>query len=325
MKNSAITFVPKLFIFTWFLLTFGFDGQSQTRKLVSQFSHFQNYFSPALTGYEGSNLRGFVRNQWLGMEGAPKTAFLSTELDFGQLAGLEDPALMGKNALSASILSEGYGAFRENEFILSYASRIRLSQTHNLRLGVGVVHQTVRLDGSSMTWEEQNDPVLGKYLGQFSNLQVIDFNLGLALTHEKYYFSYGMHRVNGGQLTKGDRFMNAYPSEKMIQVGVRESLNPDLALIFNGFYRSRKDLPDMIEFNVKALLKNKVWVGGGQRVDYATNLNFGVISSGLRIGYLYELPVQKSYLMPGGTHEITVVFQLFDSKLPKNTKQTLIW
>jgi type IX secretion system PorP/SprF family membrane protein len=301
------------------------DASAQTRKFTSQFSHFQGYFNPGLAGYEGSTVRGFVRNQWAGMEGAPKTFFVSTEVDFGEIAGLEDPGLMGKNAISVSILSESNGAFRENEFIVSYASRIRLSESHNLRLGVGVIHQSVRLDGNALTWEEQNDPAFGEYLGQFSNMQVVDFNVGLAVTHKKYYISYGIHRVNGGQLTKGDHFMNAYPAEKMFQFGVRESLTDQLALIINGFYRSRKDLPQVMELNVKALLMNKVWIGAGQRVSYATNFNFGVLTQNMRIGYLYELPVQKSYLIPGGTHEITAVINLFNSFQPRNQREILIW
>lgn len=301
------------------------DVTAQTRKFTSQFSHFQAYFNPGLAGYEGSTLRGFVRNQWSGMEGAPKTYFFSAEVDFGEMAGLEDPALMGKNALSASVLSESHGAFRENELILAYASRIRLSESHNLRLGAGVIHQSVRMDGNALTWEEQNDPAFGEYVGQFSDMQVVDFNIGLALTHKKYYLSYGIHRVNGGQLTKGDQFMNAYPAEKMVQFGVRESLTDQLALIINGFYRSRKDLPEVMELNVKALLMNRMWVGAGQRVGYATNFNFGILTQNMRIGYLYELPVQKSYLLPGGTHEITAVFNLFNSFEPRHQREIMIW
>ncbi|SHO65429.1 type IX secretion system membrane protein PorP/SprF, partial [Algoriphagus zhangzhouensis] len=66
-------------------------GYSQSTKYISQFSHFQSYFNPGLTGYEGSTVRGFVRNQWSGFEGAPKTYFFSTELDFGELSGERDP------------------------------------------------------------------------------------------------------------------------------------------------------------------------------------------------------------------------------------------
>lgn len=307
------------------LVALGVDADAQTRKITSQFSHFQAYFNPGLVGYEGSTVRGFVRNQWAGMEGAPKTFFFSTEVDFGEMAGLEDPALMGKNAISASVLSESNGAFRENEFIISYASRIRLSESHNLRLGAGVIHQSIRLDGNSLTWEEQNDPAFGDFIGQFSNLQVVDFNIGLAFTHKNYYVSYGIHRVNGGQLAKGDKFIDGYPAEKMIQFGARAPMTDQLALITNGFYRSRKDLPEVIEFNVKALMMNKVWIGVGQRVSYATNFNFGFLTPNMRIGYLYELPVQKSYLMPGGTHEISAVISLFKSNQPRYQEGIPIW
>jgi type IX secretion system PorP/SprF family membrane protein len=181
------------------------------------------------------------------------------------------------------------------------------------------------MDGNALTWEEQNDPAFGEYVGQFSDMQVVDFNIGLALTHKKYYLSYGIHRVNAGQLTKGDQFMNAYPAEKMVQFGVRESLTDQLALIINGFYRSRKDLPEVMELNVKALLMNKMWVGAGQRVGYATNFNFGILTQNMRIGYLYELPVQKTYLLPGGTHEITAVFNLFNSFEPRHQREIMIW
>lgn len=309
-----------------FLLLHGLSV-AQSRKNISQFSHFQSYFNPGLTGYEGSTVRGFVRNQWLGFEGAPRTFFFSTELDFGELSGEADPALMGKNAVSINLLHDTYGAFRDNELMISYASRVRLTENHNLRLGVGVNYQTIRLDGNAMTIEEQNDPTLGKYIGSFSNMQFLDANIGMALTHRKYYFSYGIHRINGGKASRGDNFMEGYPAEQFIQAGFRESVTPNLAIITNAFFRSRKDLPNVLEMNIKALLMDKVWVGGGHRIDYATNLQAGILTPKLRIGYLYEFPMGSSYLLPGNTHEFTVTLNLFKSndrnKFEKD--EILIW
>ncbi len=77
-------------------------------------------------------------------------------------------------------------------------------------------------------------------------MQVVDFNLGLALTHSNYYVSYGMHRVAGGKITSGDEFMNGYPTSNVIQGGYREALSPNLAVIFNAFYRTQKDLNDKL-------------------------------------------------------------------------------
>jgi type IX secretion system PorP/SprF family membrane protein len=320
---KSLKYLPIL-IFSLFLNSF---SEAQTRKNISQFSHFQSYFNPGLTGYEGSTVRGFVRNQWAGFEGAPQTYFFSTEIDLGEIAGELDPALMGKNAISVNLLHDTYGAFRDNEIMVSYASRVRLTENHNLRLGVGVNYQTVRLDGNAMTTEEQNDPALGLHFGGFSNIQFLDANIGIALTHRQYYFSYALHRINGGKFSSGDNFMDGYPAEQFVQVGFREAVTPNLAIITNAFFRSRKDLPNIMELNVKALLMDKVWVGAGHRINYASNLQFGFLTNRMKIGYLYEFPMGRSYLLPGSTHEFTVALNLFKdnakNKFPKD--EVLIW
>jgi type IX secretion system PorP/SprF family membrane protein len=298
---------------------------AQTRKYVSQFSHFQSYFNPALSGYEGSILRGLVRNQWAGFEGAPKTYFFSAELDFAEMGGERDPALTGKNALSLNLLNDTYGAFRENELTVAYASRVRLTNSHNLRLGVGVSYQSVRLDGNALTSEQASDPTIGQYIGTFSDMQVIDFNIGLALTHEQYYVSYGVHRVNGGAIQKGDEFMDGYPAEQMIQAGFREAVTPDFSIIANGFFRSRKDLPNVTELNLKALLMDKVWIGAGHRFEYANNIQFGLLTKRLRIGYVYEFPLSGTYLMRNSTHEFTAILSLFRDNQKSHSREVLMW
>lgn len=320
--------MKQIYFIGWALLVgmvLSLESFGQSTKYISQFSHFQSYFNPGLTGYEGSTIRGFVRNQWSGFEGAPRTYYFSTELDFGELSGESDPELTGKNAVSLNLLHDTYGAFRETELMLNYASRVRLSEKHNLRLGAGVSYQSIRLDGNSLTTEEQNDPTLGQYVGQFSNQNIVDFNLGIALTHAKYYVSYGMHRVNGGKISSGDEFMEGYPASSMVQAGFREAISPNLSVITNVFYRSQKDLPDLKEFNLKVLLMNKIWVGGGHRIDFATNLQVGVLTNKLRIGYVYEFPMGGSYQLPGQIHEFSAVFNLFRDNQPTEKRPVSMW
>ncbi|WP_425638156.1 PorP/SprF family type IX secretion system membrane protein [Algoriphagus yeomjeoni] len=316
----------KYIVAAFFLMIGGLSQvQAQSRKYVSSFNLFQSYYNPGLTGYEGSTVRGFVRNQWSGVDGAPKTYFFSTELDFGELAGEEDPALMGKNAVSVNVLYDTYGAFRETELTLGYASRIRLSETHNLRLGAGLNYQSVRLDGNALTTEEQNDPTLGQYVGQFSNMNVVDFNLGIALTHANYYISYGIRRVNGGKITSGDEFMDAYPASSIFQAGYRSAVSDNLAVIVNGMYSTQKNQDDNIELNIKALMMDRIWLGIGHRIDYATNAQFGVVTNRLRVGYVYEFPTGGGYNLPGNTHEFTAIFNLFRDNVRTDSQQVLMW
>ncbi|MDN3671080.1 type IX secretion system membrane protein PorP/SprF [Echinicola jeungdonensis] len=298
---------------------------AQSRKYISQFNFFQSYFNPGLTGYEGSAVRGFVRNQWGGFEGAPKTMFFSAELDFAELQGRENPALMGKNAASVNLLFDNYGAFRETSLILGYASRIRLTEKHNLRMGAGINYTSVRLDGASLTVEQQNDDLLGQYMNGFSDMQILDFNLGLALSHEKYYLSYAMHQVNGGNISKGDEFLEGRPINYIVQAGYREALSNDLSVIGNFFFRKQKDLPDNIEFNLKALMKDKLYVGLGHRVDYASNIQAGFLLKNVRLGYVYEFPTNRSFHLPGNTHEFMAIFHLFRTNERKYPEEVLIW
>ncbi len=323
MKNSQTQKTVYLFLLMLALQTTYL--QAQSRKYISQFSHFQSYFNPGLTGYEGSALRGFVRNQWSGMEGAPKTYFISAEIDFSETKGLEDPALMGKNAFSLNLLHDTYGAFKETELLLAYASRVRLTARHQLRLGAGLNYQTIRLDGNALTSEQAGDPLIGQYVGGFSDMQIFDFNLGLALTHKSYYLSYAMHNVNKGRIASGEEFMEGRPVTYIAQAGYREALSSQVSLILNGFYRNQEGLPDNIEFNVKTLLGNKLWIGGGHRFDYASNLQFGVVFDKIRLGYVYEFPSNRSYLLPGQTHEFALVYRLFGTYENSSDHAPAIW
>jgi hypothetical protein len=54
-------------------------------------------------------------------------------------------------------------------------------------------------------------------------------------------------------------------------VGYREALNDNIAAEANGFFRYRKDLPDMLELNLKVLMMDRFWLGVSHRLDYATN------------------------------------------------------
>lgn len=287
---------------------------AQSRKYISQFSHFQSYFNPGLTGYEGSTIRGFVRNQWSGLEGAPRTIFGGVEFDLADFSKTENSDLTGKNAVGLNILNDRYGAFLDTELILSYASRVRLTQNHNLRLGVGVVYNSIKLDGNNIIGEQGNDPIINQYVGSFAEMSVLDFSLGLALTHRNYYLSYGTHYTNRGQISGGDQFMDQRPMVHIVQAGVRDNISENIGLIANFFYRHQSGLPDNIEVNLKGLFMDRVWLGTGYRYNYTYNYQIGVVMPRFRFGYVFETPLNRNLMFFGNTHEFMLVFNIFDKK-----------
>jgi type IX secretion system PorP/SprF family membrane protein len=232
------------------VLLLSIASYGQSRKYMSQFSHLQGYFNPALTAYEGSMVKGLVRNQWAGWEGAPKMNFVSAELDFANLGGNSD---LGKNAIGVNLLSDEYGAFKETELILSYATRIQISEKAGLRMGAGLNINSIRLDGTSLTTEQANDPTLAQYVGGFADMNVLDLNIGMSITHPSYYISYGVNNVNEGSISSGDVFMDKKPRVGIAQAGYRNQFSENMTIITNAMWRTQEDLPANVEFNMKFL------------------------------------------------------------------------
>lgn len=75
--------------------------------------------------------------------------------------------------------------------------------------------------------------------------------------------------------------------------------------------QSRKYISQNVEFNFKVLLMDRMWIGAGHRVAYANNLQVGYVLGELRMGYIYEIPMLRSYLLPYSTHELMLTYSLF--------------
>lgn len=299
---------------------------AQSRKYVSQFNQFQSYFNPGLTGYEGSTFRGFVRNQWAGFEGAPKTYFVSLEIDPSELKGAgKDGITEGKTAFGFNLVNDQYGPFKDTEMVISYASRVRVGKNSNLRLGAAVNYAMVSLDGNNLTTEQASDPTVSQFLNSFANMTILDFNLGMAFTSQNYYFSYAAHNLNRGGISSGDIFLESKPMVSVFQTGFRHSVSPKLSIYSHLMYRMQSDLPSTTEFNIKALLMEKVWVGVGHRFDYAFNMQLGYALPKFKFGYAYEMPVNGAYLIPNPTHEFMLSYYLFRKSDSMRKVGDMIW
>lgn len=293
------------------------DAFGQSRKYTAQFSNLQAYYNPSLTANEGSMVKAFSRNQWAGWEGAPNTYFMSAELDFADLRGT---GTFGKNAIGINLLHDEFGAFRETELNLSYSTKVMLSETVGLSVGAGLNLNHLRLDGNNLTTEQANDQTVSRFAGSFSNMRVLDFNLGISLTHPSYYLSIARQNVNKGSIRKGDVFLEGKPVVSIAQAGFRQAINSQLKGVVNAMWRTQADLPDNLEFNVKMVFFDKFWIGGGHRLNYANSGQLGMLLGKIRMGYVYEWQKRNTYTIPNPTHELMFSLPLF-----KKQRGLVIW
>jgi type IX secretion system PorP/SprF family membrane protein len=305
--------------------------QAQNRKQVSQFSLFQQYFNPALTGYEGSMVKTFYRDQWTGFEGAPRTFSLSGELNVAHLAGKMTPAQARnlelapvKNAVGIAILRDHFGPFQETQFNVSYGSRVRLTRTMSLRMGVALAYQLNRLNPEKVLVEDLSDPEY-QHLFDVDNNQThkFDVNAGLMLTDRFFYLGYAIQDLARGRLTAGDKYYQKfYPLHHVVQAGYRKSMTDDLGLVFNSIFRYDTKLKATAEAQVKGVWDNRFWAGAGYRHDLAMTFIAGVRVDQFRIGYAREIASGKSQGINTGTNELMITYHLVPQKFAKKVLST---
>ncbi|MBB6611547.1 PorP/SprF family type IX secretion system membrane protein [Pontibacter sp. Tf4] len=330
----------KKIILTIALVASVLGASAQNRKHVANFSLFQQYFNPALTGYEGSMLKTYYRNQWTGFEGAPRTIFASAELDLADLGSWKkddqlksreednyNRQLGAKHAFGLAVLNDRFGPFTENQVHLSYSTRVRLSENLSLRWGSAITLSAQQLDGSKLTIDQEGDPEFEGLAGQKGNVNRVDLNMGLMLTAENYYLGYAMQDITKGKImTSGDDYLqNNVPQHHIVQAGFRAPVTDQFGVVVNSIYRYDSKLEETLEGQVKGVYQNMLWLGVGYRKDQAFSVNAGLRLSQLKIGYVYETPTADARYINKATNEIMFTYNLIPVKYPKYSKKVTMW
>jgi type IX secretion system PorP/SprF family membrane protein len=316
----------KKFLITLILGVAALAGQAQNRKQVAQFSLYQQYFNPALTGYEGSMIKSYYRDQFTGFSGAPRTFFLSGELNAAHLAGHMTPHQSRqlelapvKNAVGLILLRDNFGPFQETQVNVSYGSRVRVTRTTSLRAGIALTYHVNRINPEQVLVDDINDPEY-QYLLSTDNNQTrkLDVNAGLMLTDRDFYLGYAIQDLAKGKLIAGDQYyQSVYPLQHVLQGGYRKGLTKELGMVFNGIYRYDSQLKSTVEGQVKGVWDNTFWAGAGYRHDLAFTFLAGVRVDQFRIGFAREVVTGKAGGINAGTNEVMITYHLVPLKFAK--------
>lgn len=314
--------------------------QAQNRKHVANFSLFQQYFNPSLTGYEGSMLKTYYRNQWTGYEEAPKTIFASAELDLADIKEWKSGNRLktadqqaysrqagGAHAFGLAVLRDEFGPFSETQVQLSYGARVRLTEKLALRWGAAATYSANRLDGSKLVVDNESDPMYNDYMGSRAKAGKADVNLGLTLTSEDFYVGYAMQDVLADKgITGGDDYLDGtYARQHVVQAGYRTAISEQFGVVANAIYRYDKYLDETVEAQLKGVFANTFWASAGYRKDLAYTAGAGARLGQFKVGYVYEAPVQDADHIARSTNEITLTYNLVSVKYPKFGKKVTMW
>lgn len=339
-KNNQ---VKKIFI-TAAIFCSGIVAIGQQRPHYTQYVINPYIINPAITGIENyTDLKMAVRDQWVGINGAPKTVYLSVHAPLGKgddystsATSFEVPgqnprgqaywrnytAAEPHHGIGLQVINDQTGSFRFLTASATYAYHLGLNATTNLSGGFSAGFTKVSIDRSKHSFDgngDPSDPALGSaYTGQLTKMRP-NLGVGLWLYSRNYFAGFSVQQVIPQTLSFVDDNPSILEKGKFVPhlfmtAGFRFLMSEDVNVIPSLMVKYIKG-SSIREFqpegNIKFQYRDLFWLGGSYRYQdgFAGMLGMNVKNT-FNVSYAYDKSNANSQLndFSRGTHEIVFGF-----------------
>lgn len=293
------------------------------------------FFNPAAAGVQGFidvSIGG--RQQWTGIDNAPRTYFVYANSilgksggdDFSYLSlpvsnpGYYDQISNGKpkikHAIGGRLFADSYGAFSLTGIGVDYAIHLPLKEKLYLALGLGVEGSNFHFDRQKAQVMDSFDPTWDQFLSGEESKFIFNARFGVYLYSERLRLGYSLNQLVPNKLNS-ESVSGSFQGQQMHHFG-------------NISYRiPLKKIGLAPTASVLLTAHTPVSIYGGLIVDYnrlflvsAAYRNEGSVIFGLgftllkivRFSYTYDFSISELSDAQSGTHELLIKLMLNRNK-----------
>jgi len=273
------------------LLIFGHTAFGQIESMYSMYRFNPQIVTPAQAGSTAtSEVTVMNRQQWLGIEGAPKTYVLTGNFKFKQQSGL-----------GVNVLFDQAGPLKIMTVSGDYAYHTKINEAWNFSGGIRAGFASLNLDFSGMALTHSDDALFAT--NRSSGLK---FNTGWGLRISKgdgFFVSVSQPRILKYDLGSGYKDVAYFYS----MVGTKVKASDKITLYPSMLFRTAGNAPLSWDANVTANLNGKFDVGLNYRHQDSWGVRAGVqATQKLYVGYVFELPTSQLSRVGVQSHEIAL-------------------
>lgn len=309
--------MKKIFLICSCILTLNVFGQQDPQ--YSQYQFNQMVINPAFAGSKDVLSAVIdIRKQWSGFDGAPNTQSFS----------LHGPLKKKRIGLGISAYNDAIGpkritaAYGNISYILPINNKLKLS----FGLRAGVVNYV--FDFAKMNYKDpgETNAVAAISTNRFKP----DFDGGIYLKSSSFYAGVSATHLNSTYIYQ-DKVSYTNVTGKQIEYDLTYRLNTHFfGIISKGFlindnlvinpaviYKGTKGINN-IDINLNFLIKQRLWLGAFYRSEATVGaLVQFLVTNNIKIGYAYDMGINKTLSSLGNGHEIMIGFDMntFKSKV----------
>jgi len=302
--------MKKIYFASILLAMLSLDMHAQKDPHYTQYMYNMNVVNPAYAGSKENLSVGLLyRQQWVSMEGAPKTLTLSVHSPAGKNVGL-----------GLSVISDKIGPVEENNIYADFSYTLNLGGEHRLAFGLkgGATFHKVGLFS-----EIGNGyvPDLGD-LAFSENTNNTYFNIGGGLFYysKNYYLAFSVPNMlkskhldvtkNGQEYQYGSDVQHYF-----LTAGYVFNLTDNTKFKPSAMLKSAFNAPTSLDVSANFLFFEKFELGATYRLDdsYGAMVNYA-ITPNIKAGYAYDHVISDLKIATPASHEFML---LFDLNFPK--------
>lgn len=280
----------------------GMVSFAQQDSQYTQYMYNTITINPAYAGSRGAmSILGLYRTQWVGLDGAPKTAAVSVHTPINET----------NLGVGVSFINDEIGPTTENAISVDVSYTVPVGEETKLSFGLKGTGNFFNLDNGKLNAVNQSDPSL-----QSTNSFKPNIGAGVYLHSNKYYvglsvpsFIENKNKYDANNVAVYTEALNYY-----LIGGYVFDLSPSVKFKPAVLTKMVMGAPLQIDGSANFMLWDKLVLGAAYRWDAAFSAMAGFqISDQLYAGYAYDHETTNLRNYNSGSHEIFLRFELFSN------------
>ena len=301
-----------------------FTGIAEAQQVPMYSQYIMNGFlvNPSFAGRDGyTSVNLTVRQQWVGMENAPRTYALSFQTRLLKDSYISKsttvkkklirPTRGGQVGLGGYVFNDRNGIMKRTGVQAAYSYMLPLGDkgnefTRNLSFGLALIAYQYTIDTDGLIYD-QDDPLLNNY---DRSVFIPDFNFGVNYSTAKYYVGFAMTNLLRGSVMFGNsgENNNTELGHYFLTGGVKVPLAGNWMLEPSAYIKSSDMLFKAIQLDLttRVYYKNDYWAGVSWRTSDAIIFMFGLRYDRFYFAYAFDFTLTDIRKQSAGTHEFSL-------------------
>ncbi|HNW50235.1 MAG TPA: type IX secretion system membrane protein PorP/SprF [Prolixibacteraceae bacterium] len=293
-KNIGILKVTALLMVLFILQ--GKEAWSQQDPVYTQYMNNIMSVNPAYTAVRGvGSFSGVFRNQWVNLDGAPKSASLTCSMPIDSLH-------MG---LGIDFLHDYTVPLTTTALFLNYSYRIKVASNSTLSFGLkaGVNYLDARLT-NLYRYHLDDEYILGN--GDFKK-PFFNAGVGLFWFNDNFYAGFSIPRLLENNYTKGETTVENTSHESrhyFLQGAYMVNLSPEISFKPGIMTIMTAGAPVTADFDFSFLFHQQICFGMMYRISDALGGYMQFQYKNMKLGFSYDYSHTRIHEFQSGTFEV---------------------